>query len=500
MPRAIRLLSVILILSGCTTAVSTPRNQEEVRPADAVKLAPPSGMNGGMIVATTVSHDGASLYYAIREPDGCVLERMSLARRSDHRPTPLSFCPDRLSSLSDGSLVADGPDGAAWLEPDGTIRRRNVVAALNASDFIESTDHGLVWHREGTTIELPRLRQPAILPKRPFVVGIEATRDGEQLTRVDREGTRQAITTEPLASIDSWAADPDGIEIVVSALRRAGGNAATQHDVGLVTVDGSDIRWIGPDPADETTVTWAPRGHKISYVVRLPDGAIIRTVHVPTGFEVVADLPYASIQGIAWEPKAEKFYVTWSSIEASSKIESMTYAGRDRSVVVASEFSNQEPLDRIVAPGTTAVLIPPRVIRYGVKYPLILWMVDDDPLAWSSARAAVVRDTDAGVLVVPGEHGALTKAFWSEVADLGWVDHSNIVVVAHDPAAVALSGAPTGWNFTYLLPVRRGSVSGSAVQIRSSGPVSSVIRIPRQFDPDEYASRVLREKFGREQR
>src|SRR5438874_8510981 len=67
--------------------------------------------------------------------------------------------------------------------------------------------------------------------------------------------------TPQFSAIQSFDVSLERREVVFSARR------TSNFDIGLVSLDDSDVHWIPQDPADETDVQWAPRGNKISYVV-----------------------------------------------------------------------------------------------------------------------------------------------------------------------------------------------------------------------------------------
>src|SRR4051812_26465568 len=116
--------------------------------------------------------------------------------------------------------------------------------------------------------------------------------------------------TPPFAALDSYDVSLDRKEIVFSAKRK------DNFDVGLVSIDGSDIHWIPEDPADEVNAQWAPRGNKVSYILRTTTGSIVRTVHVPTATPLSVDFPNAQIDALAWEPQGERFAVVIESPDA----------------------------------------------------------------------------------------------------------------------------------------------------------------------------------------
>src|SRR5260370_13839656 len=107
--------------------------------------------------------------------------------------------------------------------------------------------------------------------------------------------------TPQFAAIDSFDVSLDRKEIVFSAKRK------DNFDIGLVSLDGSDIHWVPEDPADEVGVQWAPRGNKVSFILHTKTGSIVRTVHIPTATPLSVDFPESQIDSLDWEPHAERF-------------------------------------------------------------------------------------------------------------------------------------------------------------------------------------------------
>src|SRR5438067_547234 len=92
--------------------------------------------------------------------------------------------------------------------------------------------------------------------------------------------------TPVFAGIDSYDVSLERREVVFSAKRK------DNFDIGLVSMDGSDIHWVPEDPADETNPVWAPRGNKVAYIVHGKAGDTVRTVHIPTATQLSVPFPY----------------------------------------------------------------------------------------------------------------------------------------------------------------------------------------------------------------
>lgn len=221
--------------------------------------------------------------------------------------------------------------------------------------------------------------------------------------------------TPRFAAIDSFDVSAERREIVFSAKRTA------SFDVGLVSLDGSDVHWVPEDPSDEVAVQWAPRGNKVSYIVHTPGGDIVRTVHIPTSMQTAVDFPYASVRSLRWDPAGERYFVVVSSPDASERTESMRYGGEERRVEIAPKVR----LDVAMEPLAGGILLRPSAMRYGEKLPLVVWIAPRGLYEWSDARGALLqRDRVACAIVTktPGE------AFWSAVREVPWIDASKPLV------------------------------------------------------------------------
>jgi hypothetical protein len=226
------------------------------------------------------------------------------------------------------------------------------------------------------------------------------------------------VLTEAFDAVDSFDYSQTRGEVAFSVKRHGRDN----FDIGLVSSDGSPIVWIpSPDPSDETGVQWAPRGHKISYIVRAKGGDVVRTVHIPTSQNVVVDFPNATIHVLAWEPAAERYAVVYSTPVASDAIEVVKYDGSSRKITTAPAETVEAEIEPF---SKDAILLRPRDIAYDEQLPLVVWIARD--FAWSDERAALIRNARVAV--------ALTKsdpddAFWSAAADRPWLSRERVYVV-----------------------------------------------------------------------
>lgn len=221
--------------------------------------------------------------------------------------------------------------------------------------------------------------------------------------------------TEPFLAIDSFDFSESRGEVVFSAKRDE------DFDIGLVSSDGSPINWAPDDPADEVAVQWAPRGSKVSYVVRAAGGDVVRTLHIPTSYSFALDFPNSTIGALSWDDPAERFAVVASGPTSSARVEVLAYDGSSRKVVVPPAQTLDADLESI-APGT--IVLRPFDIRYEEKLPLVVWLADD--FGWSDERAALFRNARVALVVTRKRPD---EALWKSLGQISWIDTSNTHVV-----------------------------------------------------------------------
>jgi hypothetical protein len=220
--------------------------------------------------------------------------------------------------------------------------------------------------------------------------------------------------TPVFGAIDSYDVSFERKEVVFSAKRK------DNFDIGLVSMDGSEIHWIPEDPADETDVQWARRGNKVSYILHMATGSIVRTVHIPTATPLSIDFPNTQIDAMSWEPTAERFALVIESPDVSPHAVSMTYAGEKR-----EEFLRpSDRLDVAIEPIGGVLVMRPNAMRYNEKLPLVVWF-DDKPFAWSDARAALMRSARVAIAIAP----KVNDNFRSAINDVPWIDHTRTYAV-----------------------------------------------------------------------
>jgi Tol biopolymer transport system component len=251
--------------------------------------------------------------------------------------------------------------------------------------------------------------------------------------------------TPQFAAIDSFELSLDRKEVVFSAKRK------DSFDVGLVSMDGSDIHWIPEDPADEVSAQWAPRGNKVSYILHTPTGSIVRTVHIPTASQVSVNFPQTQIDALAWEPKGERYAVVIESLEASQQLVSMTYEGQKREQIIAPAAK----IDVTIEPIAGILVMRPAAMHYNERLPLVVWTAPN-PFAWSDARAALIRNARVAIAIAP----RIADNFWSEAKSVAWIDSTRTYIVGNPAtqqpsnSATLITADPNVPNHRY---VRRGN-------------------------------------------
>lgn len=218
--------------------------------------------------------------------------------------------------------------------------------------------------------------------------------------------------------IQSFDVSLDRREVVFSAKRK------DKFDIGLVSLDGSDVHWFPSDPADEINVQWALRGNKVSYTVRAEAGDVVRTVHVPTSMALTVPFPYATVRALAWNTASTRYAVVVSSPEASERIESMEYSGEKPETIVPSALR----LDVSEQPVAGALLMRPKVMHYGERLPLVVW-VSPDGWVWNDARGKLIRDARLACAVLRQPPDA---KFWTAAESLEWIDPRQEFIVGAD--------------------------------------------------------------------
>lgn len=295
-----------------------------------------------------------------------------------------------------------------------------------------------------STRPIPRawLTQPEITPP----VAAKPAADGPIRLENNRLYRDRKPVTEAFAAIDSFDYSESRDEVIFSAKKDA------SFDIGLAAGDGSKTNWLPAEPVDELAVQWAPRGNKVSYIVRTKLGDLVRTLHIPTSFHYVVEFGSATIRSLTWDAAAERFSVVYSTVGASERTESLRYDGTGRRM----DAEPKERIDADVLPfAAEAFALRPRDLRYSDKLPVVVWV--EDRFTWSEARAALMRNARVASIV-------LTRApddeLWKTVRATAWLDASRMYVVnGSAPDAISFIGDASVPAGRYR---QRGSVVAAA--------------------------------------
>ena len=242
----------------------------------------------------------------------------------------------------------------------------------------------------------------------------------------DMRGARllrgETVLTPGYAEIESFDVSAERKEVAFSARRKEKDNL----DVALVSVDGSDVHWIPEEPANEVQPRWALRGNKVAYIVRNRAGDFVRTVHIPTAFQLLVEFPSSSVRELVWDETGDRFAVLTESADASPRVEVMKYDGTARRELIAPAVR----LDVTSTPLANGVLLRPKGGTYGEKLPLVIWQ-SAAINSWNPHRGRLLQQVRAAALVVD----AVTGEMWKDVAGLPWV--SEVFVVRAETAGAA---------------------------------------------------------------
>ena len=201
--------------------------------------------------------------------------------------------------------------------------------------------------------------------------------------------------TPDFPAIDSYDVAPKEGEVVFSAKREKG------FDVGIVAATGGEVNWVPSDPGDERHVTWAPRGSKVAYAIESADATYIRSVHVPTSFQLTFDLPLTVVHAIAWEPRAERIAMVIESPTSSASVDWAEYNGEKRATLVPPSRTLATSTDRIAWVGGSATVLPPSPVRYGERLPLVVSLSSGRAIGWSDTPISIAMPAAASRSLAP---------------------------------------------------------------------------------------------------
>lgn len=458
-PSSMARRSFLILVSLCVVAIACSSGS----PPSVPPIASPAAMGTGAPRAVAYSADGSRLLFVSQSPDGCSLEAIDRASGVRALLRALPFCAAGLQVGADGSILLRSQEASLWLdasleeiEPGGG----RLLEVHDGGSYVRENDGVVEWMNGGAALKLGgvgSLRSPRIAPTNDSIFAIRSADSGEVLVRIDSDGTETDLTPSELGAIDSFAISPGGKEIVFSA-EHAGG-----FDVGLVSSAGSEVRWIAPDRRNETMVSWAPRGNKVSYRIGTPGGVLIRTVHIPTSAQLLVDLGMAEVRQLAWDPKAEKFALLMSTPERSPFVRQMRYGGEEPEDLVPPVTSLGLDLQVLTGAGADSFVHAPRLVRYGHRYPLVVWLEPESLFAWNPARASLAAHTVGGTVITGRAAAELDEPFWKAVEALPWVDVGRIYVVSR-MARATIPSPHSGVNLTLISPDSLGGLAGKCAE------------------------------------
>ena len=162
-------------------------------------------------------------------------------------------------------------------------------------------------------------------------------------------------------------------------------------------------------------------------------GDLIRTVHIPTAFQLVVDFPFGVVRDFVWDEAGDRLAVAWETPDASPRIEVLRYGGEERKIAVAPKVT----LGVSVTPFAGGLMLRPDSAVYNERLPLVIWRTNGSLNEWSEARAELMRSGRLAILILDRN---VDDAVLEAIASTGWIDGERLFVV--DPSGESLiSGA-----------------------------------------------------------
>src|SRR5688572_29457438 len=182
---------ILSVFSACSIPSRLP--QPDVREISAPE----------QFTAIAFDRSGEELWLSRRTPSGCDLIEFSVKEKAARDQRTLSFCPDRLSFATDGSILARSHSFSVWLDERGNevAVAGLLVDATSRQNFLVETDGRIWWHTGGERVLLTHgLRAPRILSRSEGVLAIRRGATGESLVLLTLHDVR-SVTPE-LPAID----------------------------------------------------------------------------------------------------------------------------------------------------------------------------------------------------------------------------------------------------------------------------------------------------------
>lgn len=298
-------------------------------------------------------------------------------------------------------------------------------STIDAADraTLERTGSGVVARFGDQIRPLPAgIRSPRLLRKSPGVIAIQELSSGERIVRLNPDGEVVELFASPGARVDSFDIEPAEREIVFSA-------GLESYDIGIAPIDGSGYKWVPADPGHEHSVSWAPRGNKITWFIDSQLGTVMRTLHVPTGYQLSVPFTLSRVRAHAWEPKAERVFVIADSSTDSPTIISVRYGGEDRQRLTAPAVRSQTDADILPGQDPPVIVYPPAGIAYGRTYPARVIVTPGGVAGWSSAIPVASNGGTSGVIRVTNESSLKNASLLEVLRSLSWLDPGRIELV-----------------------------------------------------------------------
>ncbi len=120
------------------------------------------------------------------------------------------------------------------------------------------------------------------------------------------------------------------------------------------------------------------------------------------------------------------------------------------------------------------MLLRPAVMRYGDRYPLVVWI--GDPAEWSDARAALQRDGGVACAVI---RSAPDAAFWTAVTEMTNLDSARVWVVGgvgDHPGVMYIAASPQVPAGRYRMEGRVLYAPAAVVQSVAAGFIADQLK------------------------
>lgn len=393
----ILLCAFLVPLSGCASA---PPATDLVQPVHvAARYA-------------AVGWEGDAVWLAVEQNEGnCRLLRVG----EDGRAAPRfeASCPDRIEITPEGDLLLVSQGRVRVHDRDGTLIAEGVLAWQSRQSFIAAVEGGVRWKADGEEILIPEVGDivaVALLPGGDEAVAVRRGEEADELVRVRMDPLGEI----PLSSLEgrfaAWDLAPDGEEAVVIVSREG------TLDAAMVSTSRPALNWIPGEGLPQTMPRWAPRGYKVSFIVEGYRDAI-RSVHVPTAAtQHVA--PGTSIGSYDWNQDGERIAVITRSLLSGDAVEIFNFRGEH--VRTALEPESRFEGETVVLSDGVTVLVQPRAIRYGQRYPVV---IVEAPERFEAELAAMANSHDVGIAFSDDAASAIEST-----REVDWIDSEAIIL------------------------------------------------------------------------